>query len=114
MILHLTKDTLEWQEIHHEQFARLDTIMSVFQAEVFYYNNDQITVRSTIKIIEHSNRNKNFELVTNSYSHVHPELIRLEFTDGKQLGEYETLDEAKFAAQTHFNHHNHVKYNHSH
>jgi hypothetical protein len=21
MILHLTKDTLEWQEIHHEEFA---------------------------------------------------------------------------------------------
>ena len=78
----------------------------------FYYKNDDITVRSTIKIIEHSNREYNFEVLTHSYAHVHPGLVRMEFGDGKQLGEYKTQEEAKFAAQMHFNHHHHIKYHH--
>ena len=115
MILHLTQDKLEWQEInHHEEFSRLETVMAVFQAEVFYYKNDEITVRSTIKIIEHSDRSNNFEVLTNSYAHVHPELVRMEFADGKKLGEFETLEESKFAAQTQFNHPHHIKYSHPH
>jgi hypothetical protein len=113
MIIHLTKDQLEWVEIqHHEELSHGESVESVIQAEVFYYKNDDITVRSTIKIIEHSDREYNFEVLTHSYAHVHPGLVRMEFGDGKNLGEYKTQEEAKFAAQVHFNHHHHIKYHH--
>lgn len=113
MILHLTKDSLEWSELqHHEDFARLDTVVSILQAEVFYYKNDEITIRATFKIVEHNHRADNFEVLTNSYAHIHPELIRMEFTDGKKLGDFNNLEEAKDAAQSYFNHHHHTKFHH--
>lgn len=115
MILHLTKNQLEWEEInHYQEFSKLDTVLSILQAEIFYYKNDEITVRSTIKIIEHSKLQQPFKVHIDSYSHVHPDLVRMEFSDRKQIGEFDTLDEAKFAAQNHFNHHHHVNYQHSH
>lgn len=115
MILHLTKENLEWIEIqHHDDFVRLDSIVSILQAEVFYYKNDDITIRATIKIIEHARHDNKFEVLTNSYAHVHPDMIRLEFKDGHKLGDFATLEEAKDVAQMHFNHHHHTKYQHHH
>lgn len=111
MIIHLTKDKLEWAEVqHHEDFARLDTVLSVLQTEVFYYKNDEVTIRATIKIIEHSDREQPFEVLSNSYAHVHPEMIRMELSDSKKLGNFVNLEEAKDAAQVYFNHHHHTKF----
>jgi hypothetical protein len=50
------------------------------------------------KLLNIATELKTLKFLTNSYAHVHPNLIRMEFTDGKQLGEYETIEEAKFAA----------------
>lgn len=111
MILQITKDQLKWEDSHHQDFARLEDVQSIVQAELFNYNNDQISVKSTLKIVEHSNRDNNFELISDNYSHVHPELIRLEFKDVHKIGDYATIEEAKDAAQVYFNHHHHTKFN---
>ena len=106
MILHLTKDELEWQSInHHEEFHGSDSVVTMLQAEFFYYKNDDITIRSTVNIIEHNNNYKNFEVYIHSYTHIHPHGISMEFADRKQLGEFETLEKAKHEAQIHINHH---------
>lgn len=106
MILQMTKEQLIWEETqHHEDFVRLDDVMSVLYTELFYYKNDDVTIHATMQILEHSNRDNNFELLTNSYTHAHPELIRLEFRDSHKIGDYKNLEEAKDAAQVYFNHH---------
>lgn len=110
MIIHLTKNQLEWTEIqNHEDFARLDSIVAVHQAEVFYYKNDDVTIRATMKIIEHSRHENRFEVLTNSYAHVHPDMVRLEFKDGHKIGDFDNFESAKEAAQLYFNHHHHTK-----
>ena len=38
MIIHLTRDELEWVEIqHHEELSHGESVESVIQAEIFYY-----------------------------------------------------------------------------
>lgn len=116
MILHTAEDPLQWEEVSHHVLDRVNSkVARVLQAEIFYYKNDEISVRATMKLQELNIGDKSsFALNITNYAHVHPDILRLEFTETKHIGDYETLGEAKEAAQIYFNHHHHTKYHHSH
>lgn len=111
MQLHIAKDFLEWHEInHHENPSHPHEIVMVLQAETLYYKNEDITVRATIRILEHSNREKPFEVLSHAYAHVHQgEHQQIEYTGKDELGEFATLEEAKTVAEAHFHEHHHVR-----
>jgi hypothetical protein len=112
MQLHLAKDFLEWHEInHHENPAHPHEIIMVLQAEMLYYKNEDITIRATLRIAEHSNHEKAFEVMTHSYAHVHQgQSQQVEFSNKDVLGEYSTLEEAQQAAAQHFVAHHQVRH----
>lgn len=113
MQLHLAKNFLEWHEInHHDNPEHPHEIIMVIQAETLYYKNEDITVRATIRILEHSNRERPFEVLSHSYAHVHQgQHQQIEYSGKDEIGEFATLEEAKKAAEAHFNNHHHVRNN---
>ena len=115
MLLHTVKDELTWEEVTHHVLNRVNTqVANVLHAEILYFKNDEVSLRSTIKIQELVNAENSFSLSISNYAHVSPDILRLEFNESKHIGDYATLEEAKIAAQTYYNHHHHAKYHHSH
>ena len=115
MILHTAEESLHWEEVSHHVLNRVNLgVVKILQAEIFYYKNEELSVRATLKLQELNSGEKPFGLNITSYAHVHPDVLRLEFSETKHIGDYQTLEEAKEAAQIYFNHHHHTKYHHPH
>ena len=115
MVLHTATDVLKWEEVSHHVLNRVGlNVLQILQAEIFYYKNEEILVRATLKLQELNSGDKPWGLNITSYTHVQPDVLRLEFTETKHIGDYETLEEAKSAALTYFNHHHNSKYHHPH
>lgn len=115
MVLHTAKDILKWEEVSHHVLNRVNlNVTKILQAEIFYYKNEEISIRATLKLQELNNGDKPFGLNITSYAHVQPDVLRLEFTETKHIGDYETLEEAMSAAQIYYNRHHNSKYHHQH
>lgn len=115
MIVHTAKDELTWEEVNHHVLGRVNTeVVNMLHAELFFYKNDDLSIRSTFKVQENKTGTKPFGLNLVSYSHIGPDLLRLEFTETRHIGDYETLEEAKQAAHYYFYKHLHPKHSHHH
>lgn len=116
MILHTaTKSELVWEEISHHVLNRITSeITNILQSEIFYYKNDEVSVRATFKLQEMKSGERPFNLNLVSYTHISPDVLRLEFTETKHLADYATLEEAQIGAQNYFNSHYHPKQHHHH
>lgn len=115
MIVHAVKDELVWEEVNHHVLNRVTAeIVNMLHAEVFYYKNDDLSVRATFKLQELKEGTKPYGLNLICYTHVGPDLLRLEFNENKHIGDYETLAEAKEAAHHYFYKHLHPKHSHHH
>lgn len=112
MSIHKASSELHWEQISHHVLNRVNLeVLSLHQAEIFDYKNEDVVIRSIIRIHEHRDIKSPFSVSLLSYTHMQPHVIRLEFQEEKQLGEFESLAEAKESAELYFFKH-HYRHNH--
>ncbi|AUR51555.1 hypothetical protein [Aquella oligotrophica] len=115
MIVHVAKDELIWEEVNHHVLNRVTAeVVNMFHAEALYYKNDDLSVRSTFKLQEKKEGDKPYSVNLVSYTHVGPDLMRLEFTETRHIGDYGSIEEAKEAVHHYFYKHLHPKHSHHH
>lgn len=113
MLVNATINELHWSDSPHSvHFSGRASFINSYHAEVYHYKNEDVTVLVSFKILEHENLEKNFEVVYDAYTHITPVKIKLELHNHVIIGSFETLDEAKDAAQNYFNHHHYLKGHH--
>lgn len=105
------KDELVWEEISHHVLNRTtNEIANLHHAELLYYKNDAVLVHASFHLQEVTTGATPYSLTLVSRINVSPDVLRLEFSETRLIGNYATFEEACEYANYYFYKHLHSKH----